>query len=142
MLLSLLLLTVTGVEPRTSQFVNEHSTIWQNWPNDWALFWVVICMVHLTVCSCHVTYAFQSESTLSSCLNVKELLARSRPAIWILWKLLVDLRNLIARLKTSLFKLLELLVKPYNNKELFLWYLILKKMDQVCQDYRRVQISG
>ena len=31
-----------------------------------------------TVCSCHVTYAFESESTLYSCLNVKELLARSR----------------------------------------------------------------
>ena len=28
----------------------------------------------LTVCSCHVTYAFQSESSLYSCLNVKELL--------------------------------------------------------------------
>ena len=27
------------------------------------------------VCSCHVTYAFQSESTLYSCLKVKELLA-------------------------------------------------------------------
>ena len=27
-----------------------------------------------TVCSYHVTYAFQSESTLYSCLNVKELL--------------------------------------------------------------------
>ena len=26
------------------------------------------------VCSCHVTYVFQSESTLYSCLNVKELL--------------------------------------------------------------------
>ena len=33
------------------------------------------------VCSCHVTYAFQSESTLYSCLNVKELLARSRREI-------------------------------------------------------------
>ena len=33
------------------------------------------------VCSCHVTYAFQSESTLYSCLNVKELLARSRRKI-------------------------------------------------------------
>ena len=31
-----------------------------------------------TVCSYHVTYVFQSESTLYSCLNVKELLARSR----------------------------------------------------------------
>ena len=36
----------------------------------------------LTVCSCHVTYAFQSESTLYSCLNVKELLAWSRRKIW------------------------------------------------------------
>ena len=31
--------------------------------------------------SYHVTYAFQSESTLYSCLNVKELLARSRRVI-------------------------------------------------------------
>ena len=31
----------------------------------------------LSVCSYHVTYAFQSESTLYSCLNVKELLARN-----------------------------------------------------------------
>ena len=35
----------------------------------------------LTVCSYHVTYTFQSESTLYSCLNVKELLARSRREI-------------------------------------------------------------
>ena len=35
----------------------------------------------VTVCSCHVTYAFESESTLYSCLNVKELLARSRREI-------------------------------------------------------------
>ena len=36
----------------------------------------------LTVCSCHVTYEFQSESTLYSCLNVKELLVRSKREIW------------------------------------------------------------
>ena len=36
----------------------------------------------LPVCSCHVTYAFQSKSTLYSCLNVKELLVRSRRKIW------------------------------------------------------------
>ena len=35
----------------------------------------------MTVCSYHVTYAFQSESTLYSCLNVKELLARNRREI-------------------------------------------------------------
>ena len=33
------------------------------------------------VCSYHVTYAFQSESTLYSFLNVKELLAQSRREI-------------------------------------------------------------
>ena len=38
-------------------------------------------ILELTVCFYHVTYAFQSESTLYSCLNVKELLARSRREI-------------------------------------------------------------
>ena len=38
--------------------------------------------VLLTVCFCHVTYAFQSESTLYSCLNVKELLAQNRREMW------------------------------------------------------------
>ena len=38
--------------------------------------------VGLTVCSCHDTYAFQSESTLYSCLNVKKLLSWSRCEIW------------------------------------------------------------
>ena len=32
----------------------------------------------LIVCFYHVTYEFESESTFYSCLNVKELLARSR----------------------------------------------------------------
>ena len=36
---------------------------------------------NLTVCFYHVTYAFQSESRLCSCLNVKELLAQSRREI-------------------------------------------------------------
>ena len=38
--------------------------------------------VHLTVCHYHVMHSFQSESTLYSCLNVKEFLARNRPNIW------------------------------------------------------------
>ena len=33
------------------------------------MLWVLIFMVHLTVCSYHVAYTFQSESTLYSCLN-------------------------------------------------------------------------
>ena len=72
----------TGHEPRTTQFFNEHSAIWPNWPNDRAVFWVLICTVYFTVCSCHVTSVFQSESTLYSCMNVKEFLARSRLEIW------------------------------------------------------------
>ena len=35
--------------------LNEHSTVQLN---VWAVFWVLICMMHLTVCSHHVTYAF------------------------------------------------------------------------------------
>ena len=31
----------------------------------------------MTVCYYHITYAFQSESTLYSCLNVKELFAET-----------------------------------------------------------------
>ena len=50
--------------------------------NDWAVFWVLICAVHLTVCSCHATYTFQSGSTLYSCLNVKEIPAQSTSKIW------------------------------------------------------------
>ena len=35
-----------------------------------------------SVCDYHVTYAFQSESTLYTCLNVKKPLAQSRREIW------------------------------------------------------------
>ena len=75
-------MTATGLEPTTTYFVNEHSTIWPNWPNEWALLWVLICTVHLIVCFYHITYEFEIESTLYGCLNVKELLARSRRHIW------------------------------------------------------------
>ena len=88
--------------------MNEHSTIWPNWkidwaelwvlicrvhltvrsyhvtyqmsniPNDYAELWVLICTVHLTVGSHHITYAFQSESTLYIFLHANKLLARNR----------------------------------------------------------------
>ena len=38
--------------------------------------------VNMTARHHHVAYEFQSESTLYSCLNVKELLAWNRPHIW------------------------------------------------------------
>ena len=51
------------------------------------LFWTHIVLIYedltiLTVCSYHVTYAFLSESTLYSCLNVTEFLVQSRREIW------------------------------------------------------------
>ena len=46
------------------------------------MVYVPISWTFLTERSCHVTYAIQSESTLYSCLNVKELLAWSRCEIW------------------------------------------------------------
>ena len=42
-------MTATGIEPRTTYFVMEHSTIWPNWPNDWAVFWVLTCTVQLII---------------------------------------------------------------------------------------------
>ena len=75
-------MTATGLDPATTYFVNEHSTMWPNWPNHWAVLWVLIRTLHLNVCFYHVTYEFESESTLYSCLNVKELLARRRRHIW------------------------------------------------------------
>ena len=40
----------------------------------------MITLKNLTVCYYHVMLAFQSKSTLCSCLNVKELLAISEVA--------------------------------------------------------------
>ena len=39
---------------------------------------VLICTVHLTLCSFDITYVFQSKSTVFFYLNFKELLARNR----------------------------------------------------------------
>ena len=45
-------------------------------------FNIFVTRVYLTVCSYHVTCAFQSESTLYSCLNFKELFAQNRCGIY------------------------------------------------------------
>ena len=56
----------------------QDSTITTNWPNDWAELLLLISTVHLTVCSFHIRYPLQSQSTLYIWLNVKELLPRNR----------------------------------------------------------------
>ena len=48
---------------------------------------IELCCEYLTVCciwmcSCHVTYTLQSQSTLYICLNVRELPARNKCNIW------------------------------------------------------------
>ena len=53
------------------------------------LFNIFVTRVYLAVCSYHVTCAFQSESTLYSCLNFKELFAQNKRGIY----LNVRLRN-------------------------------------------------
>ena len=40
-----------------------------------------LTIVVMTVCSCHVRYAFQSESTFYSCLNVRELEAGAKSEV-------------------------------------------------------------
>ena len=75
-------MTPSGLESTTTELVNKHWTSWPKWPYDWAELWVLIWTVHLTVCSCNVTYAFQIESTLYICLNVKEFLSQNRRDIW------------------------------------------------------------
>ena len=67
--------------PQTLCFINKHSTILPNSPNDWAVLWVLIFMVHW-LCFCRVTYAFKGESALSNWLIVKEIFAWNRRDIW------------------------------------------------------------
>ena len=74
--------TATGIEHKTTSILIEHSNICPNWPNDWAVFWVLTCTVDFTVCSSHVRYGVQNESTLYNSLNVKQLLPRSRRKIY------------------------------------------------------------
>ena len=47
------------------------------------LFNIFVTRVYLTVCSYHVTCAFQSESTLYSFLNFKELFPQNRCGIYL-----------------------------------------------------------
>ena len=81
----MIILTFTSSPTLCSSWfiVYFHSFLWQIL--DGILWWYPIAIklyILKYLCSCHVTYAFQSERTLYSCLNVKELLARSRHEIW------------------------------------------------------------
>ena len=58
--------TTTGLAPNAIWLVNKPSTIFPNWSNDVAVFWVLISTPRLTVSYYHVTYEFQTESTFYS----------------------------------------------------------------------------
>ena len=47
------------------------------------LFHVFVASLYLNVCSFHATCAFQSEYTLCSCLNFKEIFAQNRRGIYL-----------------------------------------------------------
>ena len=65
----------------TSRFLSKFCVTLQCHESKLLCTFLAQAIYTLTVCFYHVTYAFQSESTLYSCLNVKELLARSRREI-------------------------------------------------------------
>ena len=49
-----------------SNKTRTHNHLVRKRTNDWAVLWILICTMHLTVCYYHVTYEFPSESTLCS----------------------------------------------------------------------------
>ena len=59
-------MTTTGFEPTTAL---------TNWPDDWAILWVLICTLHLTVCFYHVKYEFTRLRVYS----------QHRSVIWPVW---------------------------------------------------------
>ena len=68
------------------------------WSNDWVVLWVIICTVHLNLCSYLVTYAFQSEITLCKSTLYVQLSVRLRTKwLWV-WVFLRSLKVQISRL--------------------------------------------
>ena len=65
-------------ETKVISLMYSRKSVGPRWPNDWVVFWVLICMVHFSVCYDYVTYTFHSESALYICLNIKEHLAWNR----------------------------------------------------------------
>ena len=63
---------------------NVFSVGQESWLDSFTLIFSLFNSIRskVLVCSCHVTYAFQSESTLCSCLSVKGLLPQNRCDIW------------------------------------------------------------
>ena len=52
-------MTATALDPRTSKFVNEHSTIWPNWLTDWVFIYKVNPFGFESSCS-HLNFRFRA----------------------------------------------------------------------------------
>ena len=76
-------ITIMGNHLNELMFVDEVKYFSLKYAWKKRLFHISITRVCLTVCSFHVTCAFQSESTLYSCLNFKELFAQNRRSIYV-----------------------------------------------------------
>ena len=76
------LLTTTGLKTWTTEFENEHLSLYPNWVSVRAVLWVLNCTIKMTICSYHFTYPFQSEPTFYSSVNVKELFLRCIREMW------------------------------------------------------------
>ena len=78
-------LTNTGMQSNFYKDKLWNVELSYDWNNLWAQF-QFCCYLYqidiMTVCSYHVAYACHSESTLYSCLNVKELIAQNGNDIW------------------------------------------------------------
>ena len=85
----------------------------------------------MTVCSYHITYEFQNESTLYICLNVKELLARNRYDIWSLNDCNgTRTHNHLVRKRT--LKYLAKLAKMYYELTVFVYELSGCRFESCC----------
>ena len=116
--------TVPRFSPTKSLFLNKNSTISQNWSNNWAKLCPFIWTVFITICYSHVTYAFQSESTLYIWQNFKELLAQSRSKIWSVSDCngTRTNKNLVGKQKLKNFAKLTKLLSWFMSTYLYGWF--------------------
>ena len=53
-----------------------------NWPNDWAVLWVLISTVHFILYYYHVRYTFHNGSLFTSCLKNQGIPTQNRHDTW------------------------------------------------------------
>ena len=87
--------------------MNEHSTIYPNWPIDWAVLWVLICTVNLTVCY-HVTCAITQK-------GISGQTQKKWPNFSLNWQFWIFEPNLPNKYDVYIFGLLSCISFKYNR---------------------------